>query len=80
MDVNKRIWRHFEKMLNGHQYGYQMKGLASKNVLVAFQFSCLFTFRKLKQRFVYILKNRYKVIIMGTSCGTALRKEEPQNV
>jgi hypothetical protein len=54
------IWRHFEKTLKGHQYGYLLKGLGlrSKNMLLVFRFSCLFTFRKHKQPFGAILKNR----------------------
>jgi hypothetical protein len=44
-----------------------MKGLdlGSQNMLFVFRFSRLFTFRKHKQKFVYILKKRYKVISLG---------------
>jgi hypothetical protein len=59
MDVNKQPkLAPFKKPLKSHQYGYQMKGpgLGSKNMLLVFQFSCLFTFHKHKQQFVYILK------------------------
>ena len=30
------IWRDFEKTLKGHQYGYLMKGLGSKNMVFIF--------------------------------------------
>ena len=39
-----------KKTLKGHQYGYQMKGLGSKNMLFVFRFSCLFTKKKHKKR------------------------------
>jgi hypothetical protein len=44
-----------KKTLNGHQYGYQMKGLGlgSKNMFI-FLFSCLYTFLKHKKWFVCI--------------------------
>ena len=61
----------FEKMLKGHQYGYQMKGLSlgSKNMMLIFLFLCLFTFCKHKQQFVYILKKAIK----GHQCGYLMK-------
>jgi hypothetical protein len=40
---------HFDKTLKSHQYGYQMKGPGSKNMLFIFRFTCLFTFCDHKQ-------------------------------
>ena len=45
------ICLHFEKMVKGYQYGYQMKGLklGINNTLFVYRFSCLFTFYEYKQ-------------------------------
>jgi hypothetical protein len=49
MDVkNGVICLYFLKTKKGHQYGYQMKGLGSKNMFI-FRIYCLFTFCKHKQ-------------------------------
>jgi hypothetical protein len=48
------FWLGKEQTAKGHQHGYLMKGLGSKNMLFIFCFSCLFTFFKHKQWFLYV--------------------------